>query len=241
MRATSTAPRRRAAAGGIGALVASATFVFGFALYVTVLADYTTSDRAPADSVAFAIDHRTALYVWHLVILIAFGVALVPTVLAVGDRLRPKTPVLAQAATAFGVIWAGLVIAAGMIANLGLGVVERLHRTDPSTAEPVWAALDTVQNGLGGGNELVGGTWVLLVCIAAWRSRAFARGLCVLGLISGAAGIATVAPALEEVGAVFGLGLIVWFAWVGTALLRIDPPDETDAPMVAPTSVVSAR
>jgi hypothetical protein len=120
----------------------------------------------------------------------------------------------------FGVIWSGLVLAAGMIANLGLGTVADLHAVDPPAAEPVWAALDTVQNGLGGGNELVGGLWVLLVSIAALRMAALPRGLCGLGVVAGAAGVATVVPAFEAVGAVFGIGLIVWFSWAGLQLIR---------------------
>lgn len=41
-----------------------------------------------------------------------------------------------------------------------------------------------------------------------------------LGVVSGIAGLITIIPPLEAVGAVFGLGLIVWFAWLGTILLR---------------------
>ena len=46
------------------------------------------------------------------------------------------------------------------------------------------------------------------------------RTLSSLGLAAGAAGLVTVIPALEAVGAVFGIGLIVWFVWVGVLLLN---------------------
>jgi hypothetical protein len=78
-----------------------------------------------------------------------------------------------------------------------------------------------VQNGLGGGNELVGGTWVLLVGVATVRTGALPRALGVLGIVCGTAGIVTVVPSLEAVGAVFGLGLVVWFAWAGVRMLRM--------------------
>lgn len=208
--------------GGIAALVEAATFVFGFVLFATTLSDYTSSDD-PGESVAFLVDHRATLFVWQLVILVVFGVALVPLVLAVHERLRAAAPTLAPIATAFGLIWAGLVVAAGMIANLALGTVADLHESDPASAESVWAALDTVQNGLGGGNELVGGIWVLLVSWVALRAAALPRALGFLGIAAGVAGIVTVVPALEDVGAVFGLGLVVWFVWVGLVLLRDEP------------------
>jgi len=36
----------------------------------------------------------------------------------------------------------------------------------------------------------------------------------------GAAGLITLVPGVSDVGMVFGLGSIVWFAWAGVALLR---------------------
>ena len=61
-------------------------------------------------------------------------------------------------------------------------------------------------DGLGGGNEIVGGLWVLLVSWAALRAGGLPRALNYLGLVIGVAGILTVVPALGELGAIFGLG-----------------------------------
>ena len=72
---------------------------------------------------------------------------------------------------------------------------------------------------LGGGNELVGGVWVLLVSISALAGGVFSRALNILGCVVGVCGIATVYPA-EALTAAFGLSQIVWFAWMGVALLR---------------------
>jgi hypothetical protein len=129
---------------------------------------------------------------------------------------------LAETSGIFGFIWAGLVIASGMIAIIGLGTVSDLYDTDPARAEPVWSAIDSVQNGLGGGNEIVGGLWVLLISTAAMRAGLLPNAPNYLGMVAGVAGIVTIIPALEDVGAIFGLGLIVWFVWVGWILLRGD-------------------
>jgi hypothetical protein len=206
--------------GGVAALVEAATFVIGIAMFVTVLADYTTGDPTPAESVAFLVDNQAVLYVWNVIIFIVFGVALVPVVLALHGRLKGAAPALAQASTAFGLIWAGLVLAAGMVTNIGIGTIADLDDTDPARAETVWSALDSVQNGLGGGNEIVGGLWVLLVSVAALRTAALPSALNYLGIASGVAGLVTIVPPLEAVGAIFGVGLIVWFTWLGTVLLR---------------------
>lgn len=230
----------RQKSGGIAALGAAATFVFGFALFATVLSDYTTGNPTPAESVAFAADNEAVLYLWNAVILILFGIVLVPLVLALHARVRPGAPGLAPTVAAFGIVWAGLVLAAGMIGNIGLGTVVDLQASDPAQAEAVWSTLDSVQNGLGGGNEIVGGLWVLLLSWAAMRTNALPRALNYLGIAAGTAGIVTIVPALEVAGAVFGLGLILWFAWTGLVLLRC-PAERTTEHRPRPRATARER
>lgn len=206
--------------GGVAALVEAATFIVGIAMFVTFLSDYTTGDPTPAESVAFLVDNQAVLYIWNVIIFIVFGLALVPVVLALHERLRSGAPMLAQVSTAFGLIWAGLVLAAGMVTNIGIGAIADLNDTDPARAETVWSALDAVQNGLGGGNEIAGGVWVLLVSLAALRTSALPTSMNYLGAVSGVAGLGTIVPPLEAVGAIFGLGMIAWFVWLGVVLLR---------------------
>lgn len=207
-------------AGGIAALIEALTFLVGIAMAVTVLADYATGELTPTESVAFLADHRGAVFAWHAVTLILFSVALVPLTLALHDRLRRAQPSLARVAAVFGCIWAGLIAATGMISNVGTGAVVDLAADDTRGAASLWSALDAVTNGLGGGNEVVGGVWVLLLSVAGLRSGLLPTWLNVVGLLSAAAGLVTVVPGLEEVGIVFGLGLIVWFVGVGVSLLR---------------------
>ena len=208
--------------GGASAVIAAATFIIGLVMFVTLLIDYTTAET-PGEAVAFLVDNQLSLYLWNLTITIIFGIVLVPLVLAIHKRLSSDAHPLTPIASVFGFIWAGLIIATGMITNIGYGTVADLHTTDPAMAETVWAAIDSVTNGLGGGNEVVGGMWVLLLSLAAMQARAFSKWLNYLGIAMGVAGIITVVPALEDVGALFGLGLIVWFVGVGLQLLRQEP------------------
>lgn len=216
--------------GGIAALIAAGTFVFGFVMAVTTLSEYAIDEPEPAEAVAFVADNQAALYIWHSVILILFGIVLVPLVLALARRMKGLESVVVPTASLFGVIWAGLVLASGMIATVGLDAVVDLHGTDPAAAQSLWSAVDAVQFALGGGIEIVGGLWVLLVSAAALQSNVLPRRLNYLGLAAGVAGIITVVPPLADVGAVFGIGLIIWFVWVGSVLLR----DERNPIAVAP-------
>lgn len=209
--------------GGIAALIAAATFVVGFVLLFTLLAPIA-GDLSPGEYVAFLEANLAIMYLFNLIIYIIFGIFLVVLSLALYERLKAGSPATAQTATAFGLIWAGLVIASGMIANVGARVVVDLFSKDPVQAGTVWLAIDTVRNGLGGGNEIVGGLWVLLVSWAALRAGSLTRTLNYFGLVVSLAGLLSLIPALGEVGGmIFGLGTIVWFAWLGIVMLRNSP------------------
>jgi hypothetical protein len=161
----------------------------------------------------------------NLLIYVIFGVFLIILALALHDRLQAGSPALMQVATALALIWAGLVIASGMVANIGTAVVVDLYSADPAQASTVWLAIEAVADGIGGGNEIVGGLWTLLVSWAALRSGEFSRLLNYLGLVVGAAGVASAIPAFGEIGGmIFGLGQLVWFAWLGIAILRSRTP-----------------
>jgi hypothetical protein len=212
--------------GGVAALITAATFIAGFVLLFTLLvpAGYFAAEVDPLQNVAFLADNQAIMYIWYLIIYVIFGIFLVVLSLALYERLQAGSPALALIATAFGLIWAGLVIASGMVANVGAGVVIDLYGHNPAQAASVWLAVNAVVVGLGGGNEIVGGVWLLLVSGAAWQARMLGKALNYLGLIVGTAGIlTTVLPTLEALGAVFGLGSIVWFIWVGITMLKGHP------------------
>jgi hypothetical protein len=73
---------------------------------------------------------------------------------------------------------------------------------------------------MGGGNEIIGGLWTLLVSVAALRARALHRLVNYFGFVVGTAGILSAIPALGEIGGgIFGLTQIVWFVALGVLLL----------------------
>lgn len=209
-------------AGGIASLICATTFVIGFVVFFTLLipARYGSLSVDPLQHVAFLAEHKSLMYAWNLIIYVAFGGLLVVLSQALNNRLKADSPALAPIATSFGLIWAGLVIASGMVANIGTAVVLGVHAKDPAQAAAVWLSLSFVVNGLGGGNEIVGGLWVLLISWAGLRAGGLPRALNYFGIVVSVAGLVTVVPALSELGSIFGLGIIVWFIWLGTIMLR---------------------
>ena len=207
--------------GGISALIEAALYVTGFAMFLTVLDP--SGYEGHVQRVAFLADNQVASYIANLLIYVMFGVVLVVLVLALHARLKSGSPAIMQTATAFGLIWAGLVIASGMIANIGNSTVVGLFSENQDQAVSLWLAIITVQEALGGGNEIVGGLWALLLSWAALRASNLPKVLNYLGVLVGLAGILTVVPAFDVLMDVFGLGQIVWFAWLGIVMLRENP------------------
>jgi hypothetical protein len=135
-----------------------------------------------------------------------------------------------QVATVIGIIWAGSLIAGGMVQNAGINPTVALYTKAPAQAAMSWQAIETVSNGLGNGNgEILGGLWALLVSISALRGGRMPRALNFLGLFIGVVGLVSLTPGLTDIlVGVFGLGQVIWYVWLGIVLLRGEQRKTTD-------------
>jgi hypothetical protein len=206
--------------GGIAALLHAAAYVVGIVLGVTLIFPVLGSE--PGQYLAFVAGNQAVMYVWNLISYWGAAITLVVLVLALHERLKSGSPALMQTATVFGLIWAGLIIASGNLMLRDLGVIVNLYANDPAQAATVWAALDAVETGIVSGNELVGSLWVLLLSVAALRTKGLTKVLNYLGVVLAVAGILTLVLALAG-NMIFGLGMIVWSVWVGIVMLSNRP------------------
>ena len=117
-------------AGGIAALIEALAFIIGFALFLTRIdsENYGGDGSDPIANAQFLADNEILMYAWNMVIYVVFGIALVVLSLALLDRLNMGNAGTVQVATAFGLIWSGLVIATGMVANIGASRGNRSSR-----------------------------------------------------------------------------------------------------------------
>jgi len=206
--------------GGIAALYAGAAYIVGMVGFLLVVG---WPDDA-VEQVAVLVQNQVSLHILHLIVYVVWAVFMVVLALALYERLKAGSPAMIMTATVFGLIWAAVIIASGMIFISGMENVVNLYDTDPDKAATVWLAIDSVFGGLGGSNEVLGGIWILLVSWAALRAGQFPRVLNYLGVAIGVAGIISVVPALAELFVIiFALGQIVWFIWLGIVLLRSSP------------------
>ena len=219
--------------GGIAALIDAATYLVSLGLYFTLLAPMANTDLDFGQFMAFFIENQTIVFIWHLTMYMVNGVFLVILALALYERLKASSPAMAQTATVFGLIWAVLVFTSGLITNHGLNVVVDLYGKDPAQAATVKLLLDTVTLGIDSSDRFLGCLWVLLISWAAMRAEGLPKALNYLGMVLGVAGlISTAAPVLKDLGVAFGLGIIVWWIWLGIVMLRSNPStvaQKTDA------------
>ncbi len=202
--------------GGVAALFEAAIYISAF-VFFGAFWDYPVSADY-AHKFIFLTNNQTILSIVNLTMYVAFGLFLSVLVLAIHQRMKTKAPLLSQTASVFGIIWVGLVIASGMIANVGLGAVIDLSAKNAEQAMTLWVVINTIVEGLGGGNEIVGGLWVLLLSVAGLKIIELPKLLNCFGLFIGSVGILTIYPA-EILTEIFGLGQILWFSWLGMTML----------------------
>ncbi len=228
--------------GGIAALTGAATNLLGLVVFVALLQPkgIGADDPDPGKIVALLADNEAAMRVWYQIIFLAFGVCVLFLSLALHERLKSGAPVMALAVTIFGLVYSVLVMVIGTLSIEDLNTVVRLHGENPARAETVWVTLTSVEDGLGagGGETIVVSLWLLLLSWTALRTGELPRLLNYLGIVIGGAGILSVVLGSLALMSVNGLGLIIWFTWLGIVLLRRRPvPAGSDPRLGKPEGV----
>ena len=208
---------------GVAALVKAATYIVGFGVMGLLLVPngYADAVSDPVGSLAFLLENEWTMYAWYLVLYVLGGFALIALVIGLNARLDVASAMARRTASVVGHLWAGLLLASGLVALVGQRAVVGLADSDLALATSTWSSVSVVQDALGGGIEIVGAAWVILVSVLGLRTGRLGAGICAVGVATGLAGTATLVPAAADAaGSAFGLGFIAWFVWLGTALLR---------------------
>lgn len=209
--------------GALSAFYLAAVYIVGIILFLFVL-DYPNIVE-PAQKVAMLASHTSLLYVSNLLMYILFGFVLITLLVSIYTRFKKPANPLITIATIVGSVWACLLIGSGMVANAGITSTLQIYESNPEQAALFWLGIEAVTTGLGGGNgEILGGVMTLLISIAGIQEKIFARGLHYLGIVIGIIGIVSTIPGLGDLVGLFGISQIVWFIWVGNALIRKPVP-----------------
>ncbi len=205
--------------GALSAFYLAAAYLTGIVIFLFIL-DYP-SITSPSQKMQLLVNNGPMLYLTNILMYVLFGPALIILALSLYDRLKSSSRLFAQAATAIAVVWAGALVASGMVANSGISTVLELYKSDPAQATMMWTGIEAVANGLGGANgEILGGLMTLLFSIAAIKSGNFSKQLNYLGIITGVIGLVSTVPGLKDFAGLFGISQMVWFVWTGVHLMK---------------------
>lgn len=205
--------------GGIAAVLEALLYIIGIAFLSLVITPAISEFTTDAEKLAYILHNKTLFQTWNLLIYVVFGILLVPLTIVINKQFSETSLIGSKVTPIFGFIWAGMVIASGMINNVGLNSIETLFVSKPESAIASWKTINAIQNGLGGGVEVVGGLWVLLISIVGLKQAVFSKSIHYLGLLVGITGVLTAVPGLSDLGMVFGLTQIIWFGWLGVVLI----------------------
>ncbi|NMP15896.1 DUF4386 family protein [Thalassotalea sp. Y01] len=201
---------------GISAIFEALIYIVAF-VYFGAFWAYPAQDSA-SEKMAYLADNQLVFSMIYFLMYAVFGIFLAVLVVGLYEKLKSTNELLVKVGSVFGVVWVVLVIASGMLANIGLSHAVNLMDVSAEKAFDMWRTISVIIESLGGGNELVSGLWVLLISVAALKSKTFSRGLNYLGVFVGIAGVATIYPD-EIFTEIFGITQIIWFIWLGISLL----------------------
>lgn len=226
---TEKKPSAQRKAGGIASLVCGLTYIFGFVLFFGLI-------EAPVDSTEishlhFLLSQRDTFFMGYIVIGIVFSLGLILLNQSLLDTFKKTSPITAQFNSSLGNIWATFVLASTFIFLVSLPFLANYAETSEDNAIVVLNSVEIVVDALGGGIELLGALWVLLISFMGIKANKYAKIIHILGVTVGVAGVLTLfsglsfletVPLFEAATAIFGLGQIVWFFALGIAMIKPD-------------------
>ena len=119
-----------------------------------------------------------------------------------------------------GVLAGRLLIIAGFVYLTGMQAVFSLYLENTEHATTLSLLVQTVFESLGGGNELIGGIWTMLISYLLLKSTPNYKFLHFFGIVVGIAGVVSIVPILADAVMLFGLGQIFWFIGLGVRFLK---------------------
>lgn len=205
--------------GGFSAIGLTLIYLIGLVMNASMLDTSGISD--PVELVRFMAQHESLMYLWITLLYVVFGIVLVFLSWVLHDKFKSHAPFMSRVTLSFGLIWAVLVIASGMLHNVGMGMAIDMLDRAPLEAGSFFRVINGVHVGLGGGNEIPGAIWTFMIAIMSIKYIKFNKFINIAGLVVGIAGLLTIIPSLFDYTVmVFALGQMVWWVGMGISMLK---------------------
>ena len=205
--------------------LAGAAFI-GMALcYITLFAIYgavlsTPADVSTAEKIAYLIENKGLFNFTYILGYVLFACLLCFCVYVVGGLYQQVSKPAMAMATLFGYFWVVVLLCTGMIGISSSELIASLSTTNPAAAEVIYYARVLLIESLGGGIEFIGGVWMLILGAVSWRNGLLSKALTIFTLVKAAIGILTLFCADSILRDLFGITGIIWFIWMGIAMIK---------------------
>ena len=136
--------------GGFSAIGEALIYIIAFVFYGGIL-QFPSKNAAVQEKLSFLTDNYLTLSILNFMSYVLFGILLVFLVAALYERFKSYSINFSKIIAAFGMIWVVLVIASGMIANIGLNHVVENGLKTPEETMLIWSSISIITEGLGGG------------------------------------------------------------------------------------------
>ena len=204
--------------GALSAFGMALCYISMFIIFGALLSFPNTDDLGT--KIQYIAEHRTLISLSYFIGYLLFGCLLLVSIQAIHNRMNMRSSSLLNSASLFGLVWVVLMMCSGMIAMIAMDKMIKLHAEGSIHAESLFMSYATLVDALGGGIELVGGLWVLLLSIVGLRDKHLSKGLNLLGIWVGLFGVLTLFHTISELKEVFGLSQIAWFIWMALVLRK---------------------
>lgn len=204
--------------GTAASIYLSISYAAGIAIFLVALRYHEINGLA--ERLAVVVENPSLIFATNLMMYVLFGPALLCLALAIRSYATAGSALI-DLAVGIAIVWAGSLVASGMVANAAIDPAIELYAINREEAEAYWRAIETVTIGLGNGNgEILGSLFTLLVSLASFRGNLFSRPIAVIGLVACVPGFLSVLPTLHDLAGLFGVVQLFWFAALAAAFWK---------------------
>ena len=205
-------------AGAVSALIMAFIYLLGFAIFFIALEPGRELNLN--ESIQFLKENQLVVMPTMFVLYVLAGINLIILVQSLSGEVKNDAPWQSQTVLIIGSIWCAMLIVAGFVYLTGMQAVFSLYPENAEQALTLSLVVNTVYEGLGGGNELIGGLWTVLISCLLLKLTPGYKSLHFFGIVVGIAGIVSIVPILTDAVMLFGLGQIFWFIGLGVRFLK---------------------
>ena len=194
-------------------------YIIGIVYFVFIL-KYSDA-LVYSEKLILILENIVSVSIIYFLIYTFFGIVLITFSLKIYTSLRCENDFTAKFILSLGLIWSGLLIASGMIFNFGVYSISEIYPHNPNQAVIIFSTISIISEGIGGGNEIVGVLFRLLISLVIYKYNVFTKSIANIGLIAAFAGIASSIQVFSEItNGIFGFSQIIWFLMFGIHFLK---------------------